>query len=151
MTSGRGKLMDRLTGFESGADLYFVKPIEPVELNAAIENLARRIKPVSPAIKLEWYYDQGLSTLTSPRGIGIDLTGQESTLMELFVAAPGHSVHRSAIFAALEHPDDAYAGGKVETLVSRLRAKARRIDPLSELPIRARHSHGYAFLAALNE
>ncbi len=151
MTSGRGKLKDRLDGFESGADLYFVKPIEPVELNAAIENLARRIRPASPAIKPEWYFDQLLSTLTSPRGVGIDLTGQESLLMELFVASPGHIVHRPAIFAALEHPDDAYAGKKVETLVSRLRAKARRLDPLSELPIRARHSQGYAFLAALND
>ena len=45
MITGRGQLEDRLQGFREGADLYFVKPVDMRELEAAIRNLHRRLRP----------------------------------------------------------------------------------------------------------
>jgi hypothetical protein len=47
---------------------------------------------------------------------------------------------------ALGQVEDEYAEQRLETLLSRLRAKVRMTDPESELPLRARQSAGYAFL-----
>jgi hypothetical protein len=47
--------------------------------------------------------------------------------------------------------EDSYGSKRVETLLSRLRSKVHNRDPAVELPIRARHGIGYAFLADLQE
>lgn len=41
--TAKGQLDDRLAGLRSGADDYLVKPFEPVELEARIESLLRRV------------------------------------------------------------------------------------------------------------
>ena len=142
MTTSRALVDQRLEGFSSGADLYFVKPIEPMELHAALLNLGRRL---IPAIST-WRFDPLHSVLMTPSNISINLTAQECIVIKLLFAAPGETVSRSEIFSALGHPDDEYGRKRLETLLSRLRSKAHSLDPGSELPIRARHSMGYAFL-----
>jgi len=42
--TAKGQLDDRLRGLRSGADDYIVKPFEPVELEARIESLLRRVR-----------------------------------------------------------------------------------------------------------
>jgi DNA-binding response OmpR family regulator len=146
MTTGRGQLQERVNGFQSGADLYFVKPIDPLELHAALCNLRRRLIPAAPTEKTHWHFDPQLSSLLTPHNISISLTAQECIVLKLLLAVPGKTVSRSEIFSALGHPDDEYASKRVETLLSRLRSKVRTLDPQSILPIRARHGMGYAFL-----
>ena len=149
MTTSRGQLTERLEGFECGADIYYTKPIEPVELNAAIENLARRVmSPPSPEENEAWQFDPKLAELTTPRGVKVRLSARECIVMELLLASPGETVPRLELFAALGHRDDVHSDSSVETLFSRLRSKVGSLDPLSKLPIRARHSLGYAFLGA---
>ncbi len=41
--TAKGQLDDRLAGLRSGADDYIVKPFEPVELEARVESLLRRV------------------------------------------------------------------------------------------------------------
>jgi signal transduction histidine kinase len=41
--TAKGQLDDRLTGLRSGADDYLVKPFEPIELEARVESLLRRV------------------------------------------------------------------------------------------------------------
>ncbi|HIJ87217.1 MAG TPA: response regulator transcription factor [Desulfuromonadales bacterium] len=152
MTTGRGQVEERVNGFQGGADLYFVKPIDPLELHAALLNLARRLTPAeSPAKKIAWHFDPQLSTVRTPHGISINLTAHEYIVMQQLLAVPGKTVSRSELFSALGHPDDEYGSKRVETLLSRLRSKVRHFDPESELPIRARHGIGYAFLADLQQ
>ncbi|MEI6306745.1 MAG: response regulator transcription factor, partial [Deltaproteobacteria bacterium] len=151
MTTARGQVKERVSGFQSGADLYFVKPIDPIELHAALISLGRRISPPLPIEKSAWHFEPQLSTMRTPRNISIQLTAQECIVMRLLFASPGETVLRSEIFSALGHPDDEYASKRLETLLSRFRSKVRVFDPESELPIRARHGMGYAFLADLHE
>lgn len=150
MTTDRGQVQERVSGFERGADLYFVKPIDPLELHAALLNLGQRLMPSLSPGKSAWHFDPQLSALQTPRGINVNLTARESIVMQLLLAVPGKTVRRSDIILALGHPDDEYGGKRVETLLSRLRAKTRHLDPEADLPIRARHGMGYAFLADLH-
>lgn len=144
MVTARGRLDERVLGREVGADLYFVKPVDIRELNAGLLNLAQRLPTSHPS---SWHFSATTSTLLTPNGTTIPLTAQECILIRKLLETPGTSVSRSEIFAVLNQPDDIYADRRLETLISRLRRKVRSIDAASTLPIRARHNHGYAFLA----
>jgi DNA-binding response OmpR family regulator len=151
MTTSRSMVDERVKGFDSGADLYFVKPIVPLELHAALLNLGRRLTPSTSSNKTAWHFDPKLSVVRTPNDVTINLTAHESIVMRLMLAVPGEIIRRSDIFTALGHPDDEYGRKRVETLLSRLRLKVHTLDPETELPVRARHGMGYAFLADLQE
>lgn len=144
MTTARGKLDERVCGLESGADLYFVKPVDIRELDAALLSLSRRIAVPSRAA---WRFEPLTSRLVTPLGAEVFLTAHECILIRRLLDTPGENVSRGEIFKALKQPDDLYADKRLETMISRLRAKVRATDPESELPVRARHNLGYAFLA----
>jgi DNA-binding response OmpR family regulator len=144
MVTSYGRVNDRVQSFENGADLFFSKPVDIRELDAALRSLAGRIfGPPSSS----WRFNSLASKLHTPQGIEVPLSAQEFILMRKLMEIPGESVSRKDIFAALGQPDDQYADRRLETLVSRLRAKVRALDPENELPVRSRHNLGYAFLA----
>jgi DNA-binding response OmpR family regulator len=145
MLTARGKVDDRILGLSSGADLYFVKPVDIRELDAAIRSLARRL---STETQTGWGVDQLASILITPGGVKIPLSAQEFIFINMLMAKPGENISRRIIFTALNQPDDLYADKRLETMISRLRSKVRSADPGAELPVRARHNLGYAFLAA---
>ena len=145
MLTGRGQLHDKLDGYKSGADFYLVKPIDPEELLAAVTSLGRRVVPRVAA----WRYDPVRSVLITPRNISIQLTFQQAVIVEMLTSNTGELVTRSELLDALGHPDDENARQRLETQLSRLRARVHAVDPESELPIRARQSSGYSFLAVV--
>lgn len=144
MVTARGKLEEKVKGLDVGADLYFVKPVDILELDAALRSLQRRIRSIQT---VSWHFNAVTSTLTNPNNRSARLTAQECILLGSLVRSPGRNVPRQEIFQALRQPDDQYGDKRLEALVSRLRRKLKSIDPDVELPIRARHNQGYAFLA----
>lgn len=146
MVTSYGRVDDRVHSFGSGADLYFVKPVDLRELDAALRNLAHRIFGQAHSC---WRLDAKTSRLFTPNGIQVPLSAQELTFLRQLFATPGENVSRPDIFAAFGQPNDHYADRRLETLVSRLRSKVRAADPDSELPVRSRHNLGYAFLAEI--
>ena len=141
--TARSMVDERILGLESGADHYFVKPVEIAELAAAITNLGRRLaRPATP-----WNFSVQSSSLQTPSGVVIPLTAQECILLELLFAHLGTNVSRQQIFKALGQPDDISSNARVEVLISRLRAKVQKADTAVTLPLRARHNLGYVFLA----
>jgi len=151
MTTSRAMVNERVRGFESGADLYFVKPIDPMELHAALLNLGRRLTQPPLPVKPLWLYDSASSSLRTPNGVSIKLTANECTVMKMLFAVPGEIVSSASLLSALGHPDDEYGLQRLKTLFSRLRSKVHDHDTESELPVRARHSLGYALLAGSPE
>jgi len=143
--TARGMTEDRIRGLECGADNYFVKPVDIIELAVAIKNLGRRLtKQVNaPA----WRLQTEASCLMTPDGSIVSLTAQECILLSLLFDNIGHNVSRSDIFTALGQPDDIYSNPRIEVLISRLRLKVKKTSPYSPLPLRARHNMGYIFLA----
>lgn len=148
MVTARDHLDERILGMENGADLYFVKPVDFRELDAGLRSLARRLPPASDQAAAGWRFSAAASTLRTPAGVEIALTARECILLQLLFAEPGRNVSRATIFAALGDPNCHHADLRLERMISRLRAKVRKLDGSSALPVRARHNIGYVFLAA---
>lgn len=142
--TGRDKTEDRIVGFDCGADNYFVKPVNIAELAAAITSLGRRIKRPT---RHTWVLNSEASCLMTPKKISVPLTAHECILLTILFERFGENVPRCEIFSALNLPDDISSNPRLEVLVSRLRSKVHKSDPGSKLPLRARHSRGYAFLS----
>ncbi len=151
LLSARGMLEDRIQGLKDGADLYFVKPVDLHELALAVRNLARRVQVQSPAgvpaPGRTFELDPLRSQLACLSGAVLELTATELRILEMLARCPGVCVERDAILEHLMQPQDLAAIQRLETVISRLRAKARQSGEL--LPLRARNGSGYAFLAPL--
>jgi DNA-binding response OmpR family regulator len=147
MVTSYGRVDDRVHSFGSGADLYFVKPVDLRELDAAIRSLAQRIFGQQDT---SWRFNAKTSKLFTPKGTEIPLTAQELNFLRKLIETPGENVMRTEIFGALGQPNDHYADRRLETMVSRLRSKVRTADPDYELPVHSRHNLGYAFLAEIS-
>ena len=148
MLTARDQLDDRVRGLDCGADLYFAKPVDIRELASAIGSLYRRLSvpgtvPVPPS---RWRLDATHACLLTPSGTVIELTDNELRFLSPLLERPGEVVDRETLLEALDQRLDVYAVRRMETMVSRLRAKVQRASPDEPLPVRARHGRGYAFL-----
>jgi DNA-binding response OmpR family regulator len=148
MLTARDQVEDRVRGLDCGADLYFAKPIDSRELASAIRSLHRRLgQSAGSCGPAAWRLDSGASCLVTPSGARIHLTDNEHRFLAPLLERPGGVVEREELFRALDQKPDVYAMRRMDTLVSRLRAKVRQASPDESLPVRARHGRGYAFLA----
>lgn len=148
MLTARDQTDDRVQGLDCGADLYFAKPVDLRELASAIGSLHRRLRMGQPSITPgHWQLDPLHSALMTPSKIVIQLTDNELRFLTPLLEQPGTVVDRDVLSLALEQIPDVYAMRRMETLLSRLRAKVRKASPGEPLPVRARHGRGYAFLS----
>ncbi|BDU74220.1 response regulator transcription factor [Mesoterricola silvestris] len=141
MLTARHDLEDRIRGLDGGADLYYAKPVDLRELASAINSLRRRLGGTGA-----WRLEPHASRLQSPAGAAVDLTDLELRFLTPLLERPGEVVEREHLFLALDQHPDIYASRRMETMVSRLRSKVRRLCPGEQLPVKARNGRGYAFL-----
>lgn len=102
MLSALGAIDDKVTGLNSGADDYLVKPFHFKELLARIEALLRRHQPqVTKTDKQILSYDDITLNIYSKEvhraGLPITLTAKEFTLLELFLRNPNRLLSRQYI------------------------------------------------------
>jgi DNA-binding response OmpR family regulator len=146
MLTARDQIDDRVKGLDCGADVYFAKPVDMRELASAIGSLHRRLSVLAPQGD-HWRLDAMKSCLVTPTGIPVDLTDNELRFLIPLLRRPGLVVDREDLLQALDQKSDIYAMRRLETMVSRLRAKVQKASPGEPLPVRARHGRGYAFLS----
>ncbi len=100
MLTALGTTSDKLTGFDSGADDYLVKPFEFKELLARIRALVKRatgIVQTSTVLKVA-DLELNLDKKTASRGIKtIDLTAKEFALLEFLMKNKGRVLSRTDI------------------------------------------------------
>jgi DNA-binding response OmpR family regulator len=148
MLSAREGTEDKVQGLDGGADLYFTKTVGIRELASALGSLHRRLSLGRPqATPTHWRLDALRSCLITPSGVEVELTFNELRFLRPLLEQPGAVIDRELLSLALDQVPDIYAMRRMETMLSRLRAKVQKASPEEPLPVRARHGQGYSFLS----
>ncbi len=98
MLTARDEATDKITGLDSGADDYVVKPFHPDELTARVRALLRRVRPR----QFDVLRFQDVELVPAAReatrgGDPLELTAREFDLLELFLRHPRQVLSRERI------------------------------------------------------
>jgi DNA-binding response OmpR family regulator len=143
MLTARDNIDDKLRGFEDGADIYLVKPIDRRELAACIKALYRRLLAIDPSGS-GWIFNSVDRTLFSPDGRQLGLTAQEQLVLTLLIENPNNSCSRLELVRGLGIEFMPSPEGRTNTVMSRLRQKLTAFDP--ELRIVSWRNKGYSYV-----
>ncbi|MEV4132788.1 response regulator transcription factor [Dactylosporangium sp. NPDC049742] len=117
-----GTVSDRVTGLDSGAEDYLVKPFEIDELLARVRVLLRRRPPSEQQLAVgDATFDLITRTVTAPDGSVVALSGRESDLLRLLARHPARAFTREEI--VLQVFPEAATVALVDTYVHYLRRK----------------------------
>lgn len=136
--TARGSWMERVDGFEAGADDYLPKPFRSEELIARLKALLRRARGRPSPIKSagRFVVDDQTRRVTYD-GQPLDLTTLEYRLVQMLVSEPGRVFDPIEIARRVQGRDDDTAKNSVEAMIARLR---RKTDPEA---IETRRGFGY--------
>ena len=143
--------MDKLMGFEHGADDYLTKPFNILELKARIKALLRRSKsgrrqeekPDSRLVCEHITLDRDARDAFND-GKLVDLTAKEFDLMELLMRNPNRVYSREALLNAIWGYDTSSDIRTVDVHIRRLREKLER-SPAAPEHIMTKWGVGYYF------
>jgi DNA-binding response OmpR family regulator len=133
IASAREQLSDRLTGLNSGADVYLVKPVDLRELVANIQSVFRRLNRNSndsaePA-SAPWVLDMQDWMLQASDGGSLSLSPKEFLMVRTLVEGNGEVVSKARIAGVLG--GDRGAAGvdyhAIDVLIARLRKKCQEV------------------------
>ena len=165
--SGKGDLIDRVVGLESGADDYITKPFELREVLARIRTVMRRAdqKGSRPAEERGAATDAGPSDKLAFEGYQLDLarrelqkqdghvvplTGGEFELLKVFVEHPNRVLNRDQLLDFVKGQGWAATDRSIDTQVGRLRRKIET-DTTNPTLIKTIRGGGYIFSAPVKK
>jgi len=130
MLTARSELVDKLTGFEAGADDYLTKPFDMMELIARIKALLRR-QSTAPAPSAESdrvlrFETLTLNTDTRRVCVGdqtVNLTPTEFKILKLLMEHPGKVFSRDELIHSVLGYDYEGYGRTLDSHIARLRNK----------------------------
>ncbi len=141
MLTGKSTVVDKESGFDSGADDYLTKPFHLRELSARVRALLRRPTQLSSDV-----LRAGKLTL-DPVGFSVSkgkdpvtLSKLEFAVLEFFMRHPGEVFSVDALLERVWPLDSERSPEGVRTLIKRLRDK---IDYSEETLIQNVHGRGY--------
>ena len=151
MLTAKADDMDKLLGFEHGADDYLTKPFNILELKARIKALLRRSrsgrrqeeKPDSKLVCDHITLDRDARDAFND-GKLVDLTAKEFDLMELLMRNPNRVYSREALLNAIWGYDTSSDIRTVDVHIRRLREKLER-SPAAPEHIMTKWGVGYYF------
>lgn len=148
--SARGEEMDKVVGFNVGADDYLVKPFRLSELLLRVRAILRRTAGARAPIdedrplKFKDIEIHRSSRTVIVRGKPVDLTPKEFDLLWLLASHPGHVFSREALLQRVWHSDYSGDEAALTVCVRRLREKIER-DPGHPELIKTIWGIGYKF------
>lgn len=124
MLTARDTIEDRVSGLDSGADDYLVKPFAIEELRARLRALLRRESSDKSALLQVADLSVDPATHFVERdGLSIDLTAKEYALLEYFMRNPNRIITREMAESHIWSYDFMSTSNVVDVYVRRLRRK----------------------------
>jgi two-component system phosphate regulon response regulator PhoB len=126
MLTAKSEEVDRVVGFELGADDYVTKPFSPRELVLRVKALLRRsYEAAASSAPLErgaLYLDPERHRC-SVQGQEVELTAKEFQLLEVLMRRPGRVMTREKLLDEVWGSDIAVTARTIDTHLKRLREK----------------------------
>jgi two-component system, OmpR family, phosphate regulon response regulator PhoB len=143
MLTARGSEIDRIVGFELGADDYVVKPFSPRELVLRIQAILRREgrEESEERIIFEPLVIDLAAHAVRLKGREIDLTATEFKLLHRLARRPGRAFSRDQLLSDVWGYSGDLETRTVDTHMKRLRAKLGIVGAWIETV----RGHGYRF------
>ena len=157
MLTARGDDIDRILGFELGADDYVPKPFNPRELLGRIGAVLRRAAhslrdPMPSRVAAyrfaNWQLDTTTRSLTDADGAAVSLSGGEYRLLAVLLAHAGRVLSRLQLMDMLRGRDHDPLDRSIDVRVSRLR-QILRDDARSPAIIKTVYGEGYVIGVAV--
>ncbi|SFG69737.1 response regulator transcription factor [Ensifer sp. OV372] len=122
--TARGSWMERVDGFDAGADDYLPKPFRAEELLARLRALLGRAGPRVASVRAAGRFtlDEAGRRVTFD-GLPLDLSPLEYRMLALFVERKGQVVTPLELASHVQGRDDDAAKNAVEAMIARLRKK----------------------------
>lgn len=144
MLTAKSEDMDKLMGFEHGADDYLTKPFNILELKARIRALLRRAGSTGLLLACDHISIDRSARNAYNDGRLVDLTQKEFDLVELLMRNPNRVYSREALLDAIWGYDNSSDIRTVDVHIRRLREKLER-TPASPEHIMTKWGVGYYF------
>ena len=148
MLTAKSEDMDKLMGFEHGADDYLTKPFNILDLKARIRALLRRAgstgKQQADVLACDHISIDRSARNAYNDGRLVDLTQKEFDLVELLMRNPNRVYSREALLDAIWGYDNSSDIRTVDVHIRRLREKLER-TPASPEHIMTKWGVGYYF------
>lgn len=149
--SAKAEEVDRLVGFDLGADDFIVKPFSVREVVARVRAVSRRCCAARPEAPQEFQLGDLLvipAELRARRGNQIiELSLRDVTILQLLHDNPGKALDRSAIFRHAWGEDYFPNSRTLDQHISQLRKRVET-DPKTPRLIQTVHGVGYRYDAA---
>jgi DNA-binding response OmpR family regulator len=123
MLTARDAIEDRVSGLDSGADDYLVKPFALAELSARVRALLRRDTDTDPVVRVGSLELDPARFVARRDGVTLDLSAKEFALLHYFMVNAGKVMSQEHL---LEHVWDEMTDpltNVVRVTVSNLRKK----------------------------
>lgn len=134
MLTARDDVADRVSGLDSGADDYLIKPFAFAELSARVRSLLRREVAASPVLEVGSLKMNPARFEVSRDGEPLSLTSKEFSLLNYFMLKPGEVFSQEHL---LEHVWDEMADpltNVVRVTLSNLRKKVGEPQLIETVP-----------------
>jgi DNA-binding response OmpR family regulator len=145
MLTARSQTQDRIQGYETGADVYLPKPIDPNELLAVVSSLERRLKE---DVGAAWVLDCQLHCLENEAlDVRLHLNPIDSFLVQCLAQSEQQELPVEDLLAGMRvtFPQRACTKRSLDNIISRLRTKTALVTKNNgKVPmIRSHRKTGY--------
>jgi two-component system catabolic regulation response regulator CreB len=147
--TARGEEIDKIVGFELGADDYLTKPFSPRELAMRVRALAKRAQANLKTTDPSHVSQRGLFKIDHEKmkiqfdGVTLELSRYEYRLMELMIRRPGVVFSRQQLMEAVWEDPGMSLERTVDAHIKSLRAKLKAVKP-THSPIETHRGTGYS-------
>ena len=143
MLTARSEEIDRVVGFELGADDYVVKPFSPREVSLRVRTVLRRASANAPSLGAPIFVLDATAQRITLGGETLNLTRREYLLLKTLLERPSRICSRDMLLNAAWGTDAESGDRTVDTHIKTLRAKLKAARPDLD-PIETHRGLGYS-------